>query len=95
MDENLIIDDDYVLDVGKYAAPRRAKALEEILTAYITILEEICAEAIPSGEIADSTAAFAACASLLKGKLTEISDSIKTASGGFITAVNEADSYLF
>ena len=94
MDPNLIIDDDYVTGVGSDSATRGGK-LEGILDQYLTILNEIKAEAIVEGKIADALAAYIGCVSLLNDQLTEISTSVKTAAQGFIQEVNTADEYLF
>lgn len=94
MDPNLIIDDDYVTGVGS-DSETRGNALEGILDQYLTILNEIKAEAIVEGKIADALAAYIGCVSLLNDQLTEISTSVKTAAQGFIQEVNTADEYLF
>ena len=49
MDANLIIDDNYVQEVGRLSSIRGRK-LEEILDNYVGILTEIETEAITSGE---------------------------------------------
>ena len=94
MDPNLIIDDDYVDDVGRDSTTRGNK-LEGILDNFLTILNEMKAEAIVEGKIADALAAYISCVSLLNDQLTEISLSVERADRGFIQDVNTADEYLF
>lgn len=94
MDANLIIDDEYVQDVGRLAAVRGRK-LEEILDKYTAILAEIEGEAITHGDVAKALTAYKDCVTLLNDKVTEISSKIETVADSFIVDVNAADDYLF
>ncbi|MEE0931024.1 MAG: hypothetical protein UIM53_08490 [Acutalibacteraceae bacterium] len=94
MDANLIIDDNYVQEVGRKSS-ERGKMLEEILDSYVTILSEIETEAITSGEISQAVAAFRECVALLNDRLTTISNNVDTVADSFIIDVNDADEYLF
>lgn len=90
MDANLIIDDDYVQTVGSLCS-RRGRELEE----YSAILDEIQQEALMEGDISVSLNAYRECVSLLSGQLEKISAQVDYVCDSFITAVNDADSYLF
>lgn len=94
MDNNLIVDDDYVQDVGRLSK-QRGKKLEAILDDYVTILTEIETEAITDGEVSSAVTAFRECVTLLNDKLSEISSNVDTVADSFIISVNTADEYLF
>lgn len=94
MDENLVIDDDYVQDVGDVCA-RRGKELEEILSSYLEILDTIKSEALMEGDISSALETFNECASAISGQLEKISSQVQDVCGAFIVEVNDADSYLF
>lgn len=94
MDENLVIDDDYVQDVGDVCA-RRGRELEEILSSYLEILDVIKSEALIEGDISLALEAFNECAAALSGQIEKISSQIQDVCGAFIVEVNDADSYLF
>lgn len=94
MDANLIIDDNYVQEVGRLSSVRGRK-LEEILDSYVGILTEIETEAITSGEISQAVAAFRECVSMLNDRLSTISTNVDTVADSFIIDVNTADDYLF
>ncbi len=94
MDANLIIDDNYVQEVGRLSSVRGRK-LEEILDSYVEILTEIETEAITSGEISQAVTAFRECISMLNDRLSTISINVDTVADSFIIDVNTADDYLF
>lgn len=94
MDPNLIIDDEYVYDVGEDCAQRGEK-LEEILDAYLVILNEIKTEALIEGSVSDALSAFIECVTLLNDELTTLSQSVDGTGMCFIQDVNTADDFLF
>lgn len=94
MDPNLIIDDEYILDVGS-DCNRRGIKLEEILEQYLGILKEIQTEALVEGNVAEALVAFVSCVELLKGQIKDLSKSVDDRSYSFIQDVNDADQYLF
>ena len=94
MDPNLIIDDDYIQEVGRLSL-KRAKELDEILASYIEVLREIESEAITSGKTAQAISAYVGCVSLLTDRLSTSSEMIKKVASSFIIDVNVADEYLF
>ena len=94
MDANLIVDDNYVQEVGRFSSVRGRK-LEEILDSYVKILSEIETDAISSGEISQAVAAFCECVPLLNDRLSAISTNVSTVADSFIIDVNTADDYLF
>ena len=94
MDANLIIDDNYIQEVGRLSSIRGRK-LEEILDSYVGILMEIETEAITSGEISQAVSAFRECVTMLNDRLSTISTNIDTVADSFIIDINTADDYLF
>lgn len=94
MDANLIIDDNYVQEVGRLSSVR-GKKLEEILDSYVRILSEIEMDAITSGEISQAIVAFRECVTLLNDRISTISTNVDTVAESFIIDVNIADDYLF
>lgn len=94
MDENLIIDDDYIRGIGDICA-RRGNELEEILSSYLEILSEIKSEALAEGAISSALEAFNECASAINGQIEKISSQIQDVCDAFIVEINDADSYLF
>lgn len=94
MDANLIIDDNYVQEVGRLSSIRGRK-LEEILDNYVGILTEIETEAITSGEISQAVVSFRECVTMLNDRLSTISTNVNTVANGFIIDVNTEDDYLF
>ena len=94
MDPNLIIDDDYVYDVGDNCK-RSGNKLEAILDDYLTILREIKDEALVEGEISVSLGLYIECVARLDDQLTTLSDKVKEIGMCFIQDVNTADAYLF
>lgn len=94
MDANLVIDDNYVREVGRLSSVRGRK-LEEILDSYVGILTEIETEAITSGEISQAVRAFRECVAMLNDRLSAISTNVDTVADSFIIDVNTADDYLF
>lgn len=94
MDANLIIDDNYVQEVGRLSSIRGRK-LEEILDNYVGILTEIETEAITSGEISQALVSFHECVTMLNDRLSTISTNVNTVANSFIIDVNTEDDYLF
>lgn len=94
MDPNLIIDDGYISSAGDYSSGRGRK-LEEIFDSFVTILEEIKTEAIMSGEIYNALEEYISVIKMLDNQLSDISSNVDTRCDSFLTAINEADSYLF
>lgn len=94
MDPNLIIDDGYIGTAGDYSA-LRGRNLEEIFDSFIVILEEIKTEAITSGEINNALEQYIQVVKMLDNHISDISSGVNTRCDSFLTAINEADSYLF
>lgn len=94
MDPNLVIDDEYISTAGDYSV-LRGKNLEDVFDSFIMILEEIKNEAITSGEISKAIDEYIKVAKLIDNHIEEISKNIDIRCDSFLTAINEADSYLF
>lgn len=94
MDKALIVDDEYIKEVGRYSQTR-GKELEQLLGNYIKVLEEIKNEAIVEGEISNSLSAYIDCVKLLTERLEIISSNMKTVCNNLVADIDAADSYLF
>ena len=94
VDPNLIIDDAYITDVGKYCV-KRGNQLEDILDEYVVILREIKNEAIMQGEISETLQEFIECVSLLNRQVLEMSRNTKVVCTNFVSDIDKADSFLF
>ena len=92
MDLNLIIDDDYIIELGETCSTRGEK-LEANLQSYIKIIGEI--ESITEGELSKALNEYKECANHLIEPLSTISESVEKITNSFIIDVNEADDYLF
>ena len=94
MDSKLVIDDDYIYDAAAHAK-KCAVNLNNVLTSYIKILNQIRSDAIMSGDVAEALSAYISTASKLSGTLKEIGTSINSNGQKFVSAVDDADDYLF
>lgn len=94
MDSKLIIYDDYIYEAGSHAK-KCASNLENVLTNYISTLQDIRDNSIMSGDIADTLSAYISCASKLKGKLKDIGVYTNSNCENFVSEVDEADNFLF
>lgn len=94
MDPNLIIDDNYVDNVGRNCAFRGYK-MEGFLDSYLTILNEIKDAALVEGKTAQALEVFAECVAMLNDQLTTLSKSVQRTGSAFIQEINTADEYLF
>lgn len=94
MDANLLIVDEYVAEVGNRCR-RRGQELDDILTDYLHILQEIKEKALTEGRTSESLATFIQCVQLLRDQLTILSENADYTCERYIRDINKADSYLF
>jgi hypothetical protein len=97
-DPYLIIEDDYFSDTGA-RCKSYGNHLNQQMSQYLSILDKICSEAIPSGAQHDALSAFAADVKILCGehqnRLSSISDSLSTTCTNFIVQVDYDDQFLY
>lgn len=89
-----IIDDAYCEAMGIYFV-NQADSLEAMLRGYVSILKEVKNKGIPSGETADALSAFIQYAERMKGELEKLAEISQQHVKNFLTAVDDADKYLF
>ncbi|MDF7640057.1 hypothetical protein PT279_00355 [Bifidobacterium sp. ESL0784] len=97
-DPKLIIVDDFVEKAAKDYG-ERGDALDKAMKQYLSILDKISSEAIPSGAQHDALVAFASTAKTLYGgksaRLKTISDNLNSKCKNFISQVDQDDSFLY
>lgn len=91
----LIVDDDYIRQMGKYYYKMGNSAIDIMLKDYINIMQEIKDTAIMEGDIADSLSTFIQCAQSLKDRAGDIGNELKQLTDYFISDIDEADQFLF
>lgn len=92
--KELIIDDDYCQAMGKYFE-KRGKQMDEIISDYIAILQDVKNGAITQGDVSKSLNAYISYVQQLKQKIGNISTSTKTGINNFLVRVDTEDQYLF
>lgn len=90
----LIIDDDYCNSVAEYFA-NQGEHLDEVISQYVAILQEIKDSAITSGDVSNALGTYISYAKRLNGQITNISAIAKSHVSNFLTRVDSADKYLF
>lgn len=91
---SLQIDDDYCKKMGKYFVDESAE-LEKFISEYIEILERIKRDAIIKGDVANALKVYISYAKKLKGQIKSVSETAEEQIGRFISAIDDADQYLF
>ena len=92
--KDLIIDDDFCKSMGGYFASQ-GEHMENVITEYISILQEIRNTAITSGDVADALTAYITYVSKLKRQMRNISSTVNAHINNFLMRVDSADEYLF
>lgn len=93
-ERDLIVQDEFI--TGSAAKCKNCgEQLEQIVTRYVEILETILKDSIQSGDFAEALQLFAESAAAMKGTITANSNQIDYDLRSYITAINEADQYLF
>lgn len=93
-ENSLKIDDDYCKSVGDFYKAEGEK-FDGYVKRYITILQEIKADAIKRGDVSTALSTFITYAQKLEEQIGEISQNAQKQAKGFIEAVDDADQYLF
>ena len=92
--QELKIDDDYVTQMADFLE-KRGNFLQDEIDKYLDTLGMIRDDAIIKGETANALDEFIGFAEVLREKISVIGENAKKAALGFITEVDEKDSYLF
>lgn len=90
----LQIDDEYCKNMGKYFIDESAE-LEKFISEYIAILERIKSNAVMKGNVADALKVYISYGKKLKGQIESVSETAKEQIERFLSAIDEADQYLF
>lgn len=90
----LIIDDDYISDMGNYLR-RAGNSIDNMIDSYIAKLQEIKVSAIMEGEIANSLEAYITSAQGLKDRAGDMGTEMEKLLDSFIADVDKADQFLF
>ncbi|KFI45888.1 hypothetical protein GA0061078_1678 [Bifidobacterium bohemicum] len=97
-DPNLVIVDNYVEGVGS-GRKDYGLSLDDQMKQYLSIMDKVCSEAIPSGTIHDALVAFVTDIRTLygekSGKLSSISNTLSDTCANFIAQVDEDDQFLY
>ncbi|MCR5144632.1 MAG: hypothetical protein K6B67_04920 [Lachnospiraceae bacterium] len=88
------IDDDYCESMKKYYIEQGMK-IEEYLSEYITILENISKNAVKKGDVNIAIDAYITYAKKLKGQINNMSNAASNQISNFLKKVDEVDQYLF
>lgn len=94
MSADIIVDDDYVTQVGGYCSGS-GKELEEFFDEYLTTLGEIASQGIKGGAVHEAAVEFSAAAKKLKGLFESISQTGDEMCKSFVTQINEDDQFLY
>ena len=90
----LIVDDEYCKERGRFLKNKGEK-LDQIVTEYVKILQEIRGFAIMEGETANILSQYIDCCHRLESQITVLSNAVDGTITCFLSAVDEADDYLF
>lgn len=90
----LIIDDDYCKSMGTYFT-KQGQQLDQMISDYVTILQDVRNKAILSGDVATALSAYITYAEKLKQKIGNVSTNAGNQITTFLSKVDAADQYLF
>jgi len=91
---DLIIDDEYIKDIGIYIKDFSSK-LEAYLDDYVSILNKIKTDAVISGDISEKLEVFIQYSTTLNGLISGVGTEINDTAGVFIEEVDEKDEYIY
>lgn len=94
MNNNLIVDDDYVISEAKRIGDSLS-SLEKVLKQYILISKSINSFVIKEGSTSEALTAFIALAKESSGTMNSIKTALNSAARSYIGAIDDADQYLF
>lgn len=90
----LIIDDDYCDSMGKYYQEIGTQ-MDEIVTTYISIIQNVKSNAIISGEVAQALSVYISYAQKLNGMIKSFSTPTAVDVKQFLFDIDEKDQYIF
>jgi hypothetical protein len=92
--KKIIVDDDYIEEMAYYYNDTGI-LLQNMIDAYINIMNLILNFAIKSGEVHEAIRAFVTCAEQMKGCINETAQLAKRAADEFLVQIDEKDNFLF
>jgi len=95
MDNNLVIVEEYVTNVGNSCKTKGGVLDDAILADYIATLKTIREIGIKDGDIAQALSAYIGCAEIMRSKVATISEYMQTLCDSFLTEVDGIDQYTF
>jgi len=90
----MIIGEEYSLGAQKYL-DRQSRSYDETINTYLDILREIRISSIIEGDLANAIDEFIAGADKLNGIMSNMAEMINEYIHGFLTRIEEIDSYKF
>lgn len=93
-ENNLIIDDEYCSQMGKYFQQQGIK-FDKLIENYVSALELLRTTGAKEGEFAKALDTYISYAGKLKEQIGNISDLTKKQIDDFLTQVDSADQYIF
>ena len=90
----LIIDDDFCKAIGAYFI-KQGQQLDQRISEYITILQDVRNKVLISGEVADALTSYITYVQKLNKQMGDISTNVDSQIKKFLSRVDSADQYLF
>lgn len=90
----LIIDDEYCRAMGNYYVSQ-GQQIDQIISEYISILQDVRNRAIISGDVAKALAAYMSYADKLNKQIGSISATAKKQVDAFLSKIDAADRFSF
>lgn len=90
----LAVDDEYCKAMGNYFVSQ-GQQIDQIVSEYVSILQDLRNRAIVSGDVADALSAYIECAGKLNKQIGSISTTVNKHVNAFLSKIDDADQYLF
>ncbi|MCC8029210.1 MAG: hypothetical protein LIO75_05375 [Lachnospiraceae bacterium] len=94
MADHLIIDDAYVQEQASYLKAGLSD-LNSVIDRYIACLNNLAVQSIREGATAEALRVYIGYAKQIQGHLEEIGANTSSLMQSYLTAIDEADQYLF
>lgn len=90
----ITVDDEYIEEMSKYFDDS-GKYFEDTLKDYLSLMEDFNKDGISAGATAEAVKAFIETATMLKGYVGEVSETVKSILDGYHSDIDTADSFLY
>ena len=90
----LIVDDEFCKAMGEYYV-KQGERLDQVLSKYLTILNDIQKKGIKKGEVAEALSMYITLSKKLCKQFENVSSVTKTHVTNFLSKIDSADQYLF